>query len=160
MGLSDEGVIAVMAATGSVLGGAGEAADVTVDESGTAVAKLSSASRSMFLIRKSMTPSSYKCCLTASTCTQHMLAMQIKEQYVFAVFLIFFGCQLFLQSTVQGSSASSVQWLQEQETLSVKAAAHVADDANCLQLVSMMYHLKFAYHLQRLYFDIAMHERA
>lgn len=73
--LSDEGVIAVVAAIGSVLGGAGESADVKVDVSGTAVAKLSSASRPMFLIRKSMTHSSYKCCLTTSTCTQQVLTV-------------------------------------------------------------------------------------
>ena len=95
LGLGDEAVVAVMAAIGSVLGGPGESGDVTVDESGTAVAKFSSASRPMFLIRKSMTRSSYKCCLTTSTCTQHMLAMQIKEQYFFAVFWMFLSCQLF-----------------------------------------------------------------
>ena len=86
--LSDEGVKAVVAAIGSVLGGAGESADVTVDESGTAVAKFSSASRPMFLVRKSMTRSSYKCCLTTSACTQHMLAVQIKEQKNIALFFI------------------------------------------------------------------------
>ncbi len=60
---------------------------------------------------------------------------------------------MFCKDIVAGSTASSVQQLRI-----VKAAAHVADHANCLQLVYMMYHLNFAHHLQRLYFDTAMHE--
>jgi len=133
LGLSNEAVIAVVAAIESVFGG--ESADVTKDESGTAVAKFSSASKLMFLIRKSMTHSPYKCCLTTSACTQHILAVHIKDHELSV-----------LQSIVEGSTASSVQQLQDQETLSVKAAAHVADHANCLQLVYMMYHTNFAYH--------------
>ena len=41
--------------------------------------------------------------------------------------------------------------------LSVMAAAYVADHAKRLQLVYMMYHWNFVYHLQKLYIDIAMH---
>ncbi len=77
LGLSNEAVIAVVAAIESVFGA--ESGDVTKDESGTAVAKFSSASKLMFLIRKSMTPSPYKCCLTTSACTQHILAVHIKD---------------------------------------------------------------------------------